>query len=101
MGDGQRFSALIHPNYVGESLADFKSFTRTSLQVTRPGQWIHCDHGYALTVHRSQGSEWKDVAFVVDWATKKHAQEHPAFMRRLAYTAITRARERVVVFDVS
>ncbi len=46
--------------------------------------------GYALTVHRSQGSEWETVLGVL------HEAHAPMLSRNLAYTALTRARERFV-----
>lgn len=49
------------------------------------------DYGYALTVHKSQGSQWPDItlfdesrAFRDDW-------------RRWLYTGITRASERITI----
>ena len=44
--------------------------------------------GYALTVHRAQGSEWKVVLGVL------HEGHAPMLSRNLAYTALTRASER-------
>ena len=44
--------------------------------------------GYALTVHRAQGSEWPAVLGVL------HEAHGPMLSRNLAYTALTRARER-------
>lgn len=44
--------------------------------------------GYALTVHRAQGSEWGTVLGVL------HEAHMPMLSRNLAYTALTRARER-------
>ncbi len=44
--------------------------------------------GYALTVHRAQGSEWPTVLGVL------HEVHLPMLSRNLAYTALTRARER-------
>ncbi|MBI0444411.1 MULTISPECIES: ATP-dependent RecD-like DNA helicase [Deinococcus] len=44
--------------------------------------------GYALTVHRAQGSEWPTVLGVL------HEVHMPMLSRNLAYTALTRARER-------
>ncbi|WP_424952191.1 ATP-dependent RecD-like DNA helicase [Deinococcus sp.] len=46
--------------------------------------------GYALTVHRSQGSEWETVLGVL------HEVHAPMLSRNLVYTALTRARERFV-----
>lgn len=49
------------------------------------------DYGYALTVHKAQGSQWRSV-YVIDesGAFREHA-------RRWLYTGITRAAERVTV----
>ncbi|WP_221088094.1 SF1B family DNA helicase RecD2 [Deinococcus aquaedulcis] len=44
--------------------------------------------GYALTVHRAQGSEWGTVLGVL------HEVHMPMLSRNLVYTALTRARER-------
>jgi exodeoxyribonuclease V alpha subunit len=44
--------------------------------------------GYALTVHRAQGSEWHTVLGVL------HEAHMPMLSRNLVYTALTRARER-------
>ncbi|TPN81528.1 ATP-binding protein [Mesorhizobium sp. CU2] len=49
------------------------------------------DYGYALTVHKAQGSQWNDVVlFDESWAFKETRQ-------RWLYTAITRAAERLTV----
>ncbi len=49
------------------------------------------DYGYALTVHKSQGSQWDDVyLFDESWAFREHSQ-------RWLYTAITRAAEKITI----
>ncbi|GHD10722.1 ATP-dependent RecD-like DNA helicase [Tianweitania populi] len=49
------------------------------------------DYGYALTVHKSQGSQWNNVVlFDESWAFKDTRQ-------RWLYTAVTRAAERLTV----
>jgi exodeoxyribonuclease-5 len=49
------------------------------------------DFGYALTVHKAQGSQWNNVClFDESWAFKETRQ-------RWLYTAITRAAERLTV----
>lgn len=49
------------------------------------------DYGYALTVHKAQGSQWDDVLlFDESWCFRKDRW-------RWLYTGITRAAERVVV----
>ena len=46
---------------------------------------------YAVTVHKSQGSEFNTVVIPIFWGTEK------LFSRNLLYTAITRAKNRVVL----
>ncbi|MCR5859459.1 ATP-dependent RecD-like DNA helicase [Mesorhizobium sp. J428] len=49
------------------------------------------DYGYALTVHKAQGSQWDNVVlFDESWAFKETRQ-------RWLYTAITRAAKRLTV----
>jgi ATP-dependent exoDNAse (exonuclease V) alpha subunit len=47
--------------------------------------------GYALTVHKSQGSEWRRV-FVVF-----HKEHNRMLQRELLYTAVTRAKEELII----
>lgn len=51
------------------------------------------DFGYAMTVHKSQGSQFKHAVVVVDWK-QDYSNDNT---RRLAYTAVTRAAERLTV----
>ena len=49
------------------------------------------DYGYALTVHKAQGSQWNDVVlFDESYAFREHRN-------RWLYTGITRAAERLTV----
>ncbi|MET3660761.1 ATP-dependent DNA helicase [Aquamicrobium ahrensii] len=49
------------------------------------------DYGYALTVHKAQGSQWNDVVlFDESWAFKDNRE-------RWLYTAITRAAEKLTI----
>ncbi len=47
--------------------------------------------GYCLTVHKSQGSEWRKVFIVL------HQSHNTMVQRELLYTAVTRAREELYV----
>jgi len=48
-------------------------------------------HGYALTVHKAQGSEWRKVFLCL------HQSHATMLQRELLYTAVTRAREELYV----
>ena len=47
---------------------------------------------YAMSVHKSQGSEYSCVIIPVLWS-----QRCPLFKRNLLYTGITRAKSRVIL----
>lgn len=50
------------------------------------------DSFFALTVHRAQGSEYDEVGFIPG------SEESRLVTRELVYTAVTRARDKVVVY---
>ena len=50
------------------------------------------EHAYAMTVHKSQGSEYPVVLLAL---VKGH---FPLLVRNLLYTAVTRAKKRVILF---
>ncbi len=51
------------------------------------------DPAYALTVHKCQGSEFDDALVVLP-----ADEEHKLLTREMIYTAVTRAKKRVVVY---
>lgn len=50
--------------------------------------------GYALTVHKSQGCEWRKVIILL------HRNHAGMLNRELLYTAMTRAREVLIIVDL-
>jgi exodeoxyribonuclease V alpha subunit len=50
------------------------------------------DTAYALSVHKSQGSEFAEVALILP------SRPSPLLTRELIYTAVTRARRRVTIY---
>lgn len=55
----------------------------------------HFEYGYAITCHRSQGSEWDNI--IVAPGKLFAPQDNPLYKHQWLYTAITRARENVIV----
>lgn len=47
------------------------------------------DYSYAITVHKSQGSQWSNVTVYDEWSGREH--------EKWLYTALTRAQTRVTV----
>jgi exodeoxyribonuclease V alpha subunit len=50
------------------------------------------DLSYAITVHKSQGSEFDHVAFILPEV------DHPLLTRKLLYTAVTRAKQKLSIW---
>ncbi len=48
-----------------------------------------CETAFAMTIHKSQGSEWSEVVVVLP------EEDTPLLTRELVYTAVTRARSAV------
>ncbi len=57
---------------------------------------LQARYGYAITVHKAQGGEWSDV--FVNFAAAFPRKSRQMF--RWAYTAVTRARERMFGLDL-
>ena len=53
----------------------------------------HWDYAFAMTVHKSQGSEFNKVAFF-----SPDDIESPLFSRQIIYTAITRAKNELALY---
>jgi exodeoxyribonuclease V alpha subunit len=51
---------------------------------------------YAMTVHKSQGSEFGNVMVVLP-----DDEEHPLLNRQIVYTGITRAKKRAVILGTA
>jgi exodeoxyribonuclease-5 len=75
--------ASIHPAFFGEGAEKLPFATRKKSD--------EFDFGYALTVHKAQGSQWPEVVlFDEGFAFREHRQ-------RWLYTGITRAADRLTV----
>lgn len=61
------------------------------IKLDKAGQINNTILGYALTVHKAQGSEWRRVFLVF------HQSHNRMLQRELLYTAVTRAREELVI----
>lgn len=60
-----------------------------------PGRIRHCETAWAMTVHKSQGSEFGHVGLVLP------DRDSPVLATELIYTGITRARDHVTVIAPS
>ena len=55
------------------------------------------DTCYAITVHKSQGSEYDKILFVLP-ASAEQVENNPVITRELLYTGVTRARKEVEIW---
>ena len=77
--EGRRVACLAHPDY----------FRGGEVALDRRRRANEFDYGYALTVHKSQGSQWDHVFLLDEWEGRDR--------EKWLYTAVTRAVERVTV----
>ncbi len=75
--DGERIEVSAHPHYFHGNQPEY--WERKNAE--------EFDFGYALTVHKAQGSQWDNVLLFDEWRGKDR--------REWLYTAITRAAERI------
>ena len=66
--------------------------TGSGMKRVNPDRLTHAEPAYFLTVHKSQGSEFNRVNFLLP------PSFNPVLSRELIYTAITRARKRCTIF---
>lgn len=87
-------------NYVGRiSVKQFGADSALIFSSNRR-ETLHCDlfdFGYALTVHKAQGSQAKKVILVEERFSKMDENQ----WRRWLYTAVTRAEEELYIFGLS
>ena len=81
---------LIQADAAGELRAVFPA-PDGSLRSFLPGRLPEHETVYAMTVHKSQGSEFDKVLLVLP------EDDSPVLTRELIYTAVTRARQRVEI----
>jgi len=72
-----------------QQLGAFFPDAEGGLRYLAPNRLPEHEEAYAMTIHKSQGSEFKQVLMVLP------AQSHPLLDRSLLYTGLTRARQQV------
>ncbi len=82
---------IIWPND-REKLVAFFPGKKGEMREVSPAQLPKHETAFALTVHKSQGSEYDEVVVILPDASS------PLLTRELVYTAVTRARVRVELF---
>ena len=70
----------------------FEGSNSDNVRIINPIFLSNYDLGFAMTVHKSQGSEYDTIALAASLA------DNPVLTKELMYTAITRARSRVKLY---
>jgi exodeoxyribonuclease V alpha subunit len=82
-------TGVVIESHGGRLVAAFER--RGAIAEVSPTRLAAVDTVYAMTVHKSQGSQYEAVAFLVPGPDSR------VLTRELLYTAVTRARERLIV----
>jgi len=69
----------------------FFESSRGEMKVLHPERLPRHETAFAITVHKSQGSEFEQIMFVLP------EKDMPILSRELLYTAITRAKEKLIL----
>ncbi|MGK7944825.1 MAG: ATP-dependent RecD-like DNA helicase, partial [Microcystaceae cyanobacterium] len=93
-GDFQRYlKGLKQTALKTRNKADWKSFYQAR------EAYASIDYGYAMTIHKSQGSTFTRVALDEDNINIAGSKQDEKFRNQLIYTALTRARTQVYVYN--
>lgn len=60
------------------------------VEISTRGEFSECEFGYAISIHKSQGSEWRKVFLILH-------HSHHQLSREMLYTAVTRASQQLFV----
>ena len=89
---GETSDVLVNLDLIGQPIGPFHTWQGRKRRGPLE-RAVHVDYGSCLTVHKSQGSQWAAVGFVSCPSFRRASDR-----RRLAYTAVTRAAERLTIF---
>jgi len=84
-------TGIIRPDAKGVLMAWFED-SSGELKSVLPGWLVQAETVFAMTIHKSQGSEFGEVLVVLP-----EQSDTPILTRELLYTAVTRARDRVFI----
>lgn len=82
-------TGIIRPDENGTLMAWFED-SNGNLRAVLPGYLTQAETAFAMTVHKSQGSEFGEVMVILP-----ETAEIPILTRELIYTAVSRARNKV------
>ncbi len=89
-GDIGFIKKIINKDAYGNNNAIVVAFKDTDVTLTK-NEMIDIKHAYAISIHKSQGSEFKVVIFPVTF------ESYHMLSKKLIYTAITRAKDKLII----
>lgn len=77
---------------------DMPYIRRVRARFDLPKYWLpyNLDYGYGMTVHKSQGSEWDNVALFLHTLREQPLEDY----KRMVYTGMTRAKKKLLMFNM-
>lgn len=90
-GIGDEEDASERKNAASHILELYSDMLDTKATLETAGEVGNLELGYAITVHKSQGSEYNRVLFIT------HHTQASMLFRELIYTAVTRAKRELVI----
>ena len=73
----------------GQLMVHFQG--ETGVKKFLPARLSHCETNFAMTIHKSQGSEFDEILIALP------LDMNPVLGKELLYTAITRAKQKVII----
>jgi exodeoxyribonuclease V alpha subunit len=84
-------TGIVRMDEMGMLMAWFED-SNGDLKAILPGYLTEAETVFAMTIHKSQGSEFKEVMVILP-----RAKDVPILTRELLYTGVTRAKQKVFV----
>ena len=86
--EGERKKFFADAGHFEENYGKRASYPGSGAEIER------FDYGYAVTVHKAQGSQWRDVVIADDRMRASDLEHRKSWL----YTAVTRAEERLTIY---
>ena len=90
-GDIGIITKIISPNYSKSGKTEMQIDFDGNIVIYQPKDFINIKHGYIISIHKAQGSEFELVVIPMSKTYKR------MLYRKLIYTGITRARKKLVI----
>ena len=90
-GDIGIITKVISPNHSSSGKTELEIDFDGNIVTYQPKDLINIKHGYIISIHKSQGSEFELVVMPISMHYKR------MLYRKLIYTGITRARKKLII----